>query len=193
MIENITKIDVARRQLREAIWLLFYERDAIAIHTLAAASYQVLDDLCKRRGIASIRRSQFIRQDKQKYWLDSLNKAQNFFKHADKDPEGIHEFCPALTHFFLLDSIFLYVQLTKSAFPEIVIFFMWFILKYPLSLTSGETLKEFIFTHLGNYFDPGDLDPDDLEAIRVVLSALPDSLDSLSMQSFTQLILTLIP
>ena len=174
MIENITKIDVARRQLKEAIWLLFYERDTISIHTLVAASHQVLDDLCKHKGIDesifSIVKS-IIRQDKQKYFRGRIRQAGNFFKHADEDPEGMHEFRPALTHFFLFDSIRLLYQLTQSIFPEALVYQVWFNMKYPEILEEG-ALKDSLFTNLGN-----DFNPDDFVLMRMVLLATSGSQD----------------
>jgi hypothetical protein len=130
LIENITKLDAAKRQLREAIWLFFYERDAISIHTLVAASHHILDDLCKHKGInQSIRRNSIIRKDKQKYWRNRISHAENYFKHADKDPEVVCEFNPSLTQSFISDSIHLYYEITKSIFPEAMVYCLWFMIK----------------------------------------------------------------
>ncbi len=175
MIENITKLDVARRQLREAIWLFFYERDAISVQTLAAAAHQVLDDLAKRKGLVSISRNPLIREEKQKYWKGKLSAAENYFKHADNDPEAAFEFRPALTRFFLFDAIQLYHQLTqsKSLFPEAIVYFRWFVLKYPNVLMEG-AVKTFLSTSVGH-----DVDPDDFGFMRMALLAFPTFLNKL--------------
>lgn len=47
---HITKLASAERQLRAAIRLFFAEEDELAIHTVAAAAYQVLADLKRHRG-----------------------------------------------------------------------------------------------------------------------------------------------
>ena len=48
--EKLTKLEVAERQLRVAIRLFFERKDAVAVHTLAAASRDLLNDLAKRKG-----------------------------------------------------------------------------------------------------------------------------------------------
>jgi hypothetical protein len=121
--EKLGKLEVAKRQLREAIWLFFHERDAISIHTLVAAAHQILDDLAKPKGIESIRRISIIRSEKKKFWIDILNEAQNFFKHADKDPEATLDFNPELQLFFIIDAIQLYATLSAySPFPEATLY-----------------------------------------------------------------------
>ena|SRR5436305_13488939 len=42
---KISKLDAARRQLETAILLYFNEADPVSIHTLAAASHEILRDL----------------------------------------------------------------------------------------------------------------------------------------------------
>ena len=49
-VEVVTKIDAARRQLATAIDLWFNDKDAVSIHTLAYAAYDVIHGLSKRRG-----------------------------------------------------------------------------------------------------------------------------------------------
>jgi len=47
---HLTKLEVAKRQLETAVVLYFHESDPVSIHTLTAASYEVLGDLSKRAG-----------------------------------------------------------------------------------------------------------------------------------------------
>ena len=44
----VTKIEAARRQLRSAIELWFADADPVSIHTLSAASYQIIHDLNRK-------------------------------------------------------------------------------------------------------------------------------------------------
>jgi hypothetical protein len=44
----ITKLEAGRRQLRTAIRFWFEDGDPVAIHTLVAATYEILDTLAKR-------------------------------------------------------------------------------------------------------------------------------------------------
>jgi hypothetical protein len=83
----------------------------------------------------------------------------------------MHEFRPALSHFFLFDSIRLYYQLTQSLFSEAIIYFTWFSLKYPETFYEG-VWKEFLYTNLGN-----DFDPDDFVIMRMALLAVSGSLN----------------
>ena len=91
---KLTKAEVATRQLDTAIKLFFDAGDAVSIHTLAGASATVFEDLLEKTG--------------EKSWLEHiveehpnltkpqviniLRTAQNFFKHADRDPEKSLEF-----------------------------------------------------------------------------------------------------
>jgi hypothetical protein len=103
-----TKLEAARHQLDAAIELFFTAENPIAVHTLTASAYNVLKDLAKRDGLEF----PFIKSG----FLDSvpqkdrsavrafLQNPENFFKHADHDPDGVLEFNPQLTELFLLDA-----------------------------------------------------------------------------------------
>ena len=47
---TLTKIEAARRQLITSIRLLFEDADSVSVYTLAHASWEVLDALCKHEG-----------------------------------------------------------------------------------------------------------------------------------------------
>jgi methylphosphotriester-DNA--protein-cysteine methyltransferase len=49
---HITKLAAAERQLRAAIRLFFVREDGLAVHTVAAAAYQLLADLKAKRGMS---------------------------------------------------------------------------------------------------------------------------------------------
>lgn len=105
---KVTKLEVARNQLDAAIELFFLSDNAIAIHTLTAAAYNVLRDLAKRDGSDfPFIKSGFIAtlDDSEKNKVIAfLNGPENFFKHADRDPDGIMEFDPQLTELMLVDA-----------------------------------------------------------------------------------------
>ncbi len=130
--EHLTKLDVAKLQLRDAIMLLFHERSAVAIHTLTAAAHKILDDIAQQKGMHTIRSLPYIREENKKTWSALLNEPQNFFKHADRDPEASLDFHPEFPHFFLFDAIQTYQELTQEPlFPEARIYLFWFLHKYP--------------------------------------------------------------
>jgi hypothetical protein len=114
MKQKVSKLQAAQRQLGEAIVLYFERRDAIAVHTLAAAAHQVFFDLCVKKGsaVSLLKDCRYIRPDKHAVWLRKVAEAGNFFKHADRDPEASFEFNPAVTIYFLVDAIQLHIQLT---------------------------------------------------------------------------------
>ena len=65
---HISKLDAAVRQLREAINMFFRNGDAVAIHSLASASQEVLESLGLAKGIKSVRRlmMEMIHPERQK-------------------------------------------------------------------------------------------------------------------------------
>lgn len=155
-VHKIGKLDAARRQLNVSIRLFFERRDVIAIHTLAAAAHQILSDLAAERGqdiLGIIKNNPLLRPEKKKEWIESVNFAQNFFKHADRDPSEILEFRTAITPFFLLDAVQLYGQLTGGLPTEQYVYLAWFNVKYPDLLSDGPD-KHFIKNALGEGLDP---------------------------------------
>jgi|SRR6185312_4239743 len=105
---KVSKLEVARDQLDAAIEVFFSSDNAIAVHTLTAAAYNVLRDIAKRDGsdfpfiktgfIATLKES-----EKNKVMV-FLNAPENFFKHADRDPDETLEFDPQLTELMLMDA-----------------------------------------------------------------------------------------
>jgi hypothetical protein len=91
---NISKLEAASRLLDTAIRLFFAGGDAVAVHSLAAASANVFSDLADRKHSGSSWRAH-LRDDSKlsaREVKDILNSAWNFFKHADRDPEGTLHF-----------------------------------------------------------------------------------------------------
>lgn len=93
-MERITKLGAASRQLNAAISLLFNGVDPIVVHTLAVAASNVFSDvLDKRSGTQSWREKMRIDHGLSKAAAKNvMHSTWNFFKHGDRDPEGILEF-----------------------------------------------------------------------------------------------------
>jgi hypothetical protein len=137
--ERITRIEAAQRQLVTAIELFFEGRDAISVHTLAAAAHGILRDLLKlRSGASIIKDNPLVRPDRQKEFIAILNTAQNFFKHADRDPGKAIEFRPDFTQFLLIDAIFMYEGLTGRKLQEGTVFATWMAVKYPNTISNAD-------------------------------------------------------
>jgi hypothetical protein len=100
---KVNKLDAARRQLRTAIVMWFREEDPVSIHTLGAAASQVISDLMRHQGLPDfLYGNPRIRPEMRREYVRAVRAAANFFKHADDDPEGEHEFNPAINDFQIL-------------------------------------------------------------------------------------------
>jgi hypothetical protein len=106
---KVSKIDAARRQLDCAIELWFLEKDDVSIHTLAAASYQIIHDISQKRKIGRdlLYDTDIIKDEYRADFVRLVKQPQNFFKHADKDPDpdGQIEFMPFSSFMFMLVSL----------------------------------------------------------------------------------------
>jgi hypothetical protein len=129
---KVSKTDAAKRQLEAAIRLWFYDGDPVSIHTLAAAAHQVVHDLGRARGItAKLRELPNVRPEFKKRMHDALARAENFFKHADHDPDALLQFKPITTSYFLIDAVLTYELLTGESSPVMRTFRMWIMIQYP--------------------------------------------------------------
>ncbi len=137
-VERVTKLDAIRRQLRAAIQLFFEQRDNVPTYTLAAAVQELLRDLLRPRGQGSFSKdSDWIRPERRKDFLELMNRPQNFFKHADRDPGAVLEFNPKTLEYVLLDCALMYQAYTGRGLREGWVFFVWFSSTYPDLLVSG--------------------------------------------------------
>ena len=128
----LNKFDVAERQLLQAIRMFFREEEPVSIHTLAEAATQILNDISSDfNAIQLFRNAAYIREESKKEWFYHLNKSKNFFKHADKDKDAIHEFNDESNHFSLFDALNLHLQIKRRWMPETVAFWAWFCMEYP--------------------------------------------------------------
>src|SRR5262245_51955519 len=90
---DITKLEAARRQLETALHLYFQESDPVSIHSLAAASHEVLTNISRKTesGTQMIFDlvSEWTKEEYRKEVRRKLHDAQNFFKHADQDHDQV--------------------------------------------------------------------------------------------------------
>jgi hypothetical protein len=131
---RISKLEAALRQLEAAVNLFFEDGDRVPIHTLAAASRSVLNDLSRAEGREAGLDAifvQLIRPEKLGEVQGLLRQAQNFFKHADKDPDTLLDFNPTMTEILLWDACVLYETLTNTYQPLTVLFRVWFTASHP--------------------------------------------------------------
>lgn len=133
-VERVSKLDAARRQLDCAIALYFNDGDSVSTHTLVAAAYEVLRDLSAREnGMPAMlkeRTLDFVRPEHQKAVRQKLSEAENFFKHADRDPTEILEFSASQTESLLLDACDQHTHLTRTTTPAMQAMRLWYIVHH---------------------------------------------------------------
>ncbi|MEK6589473.1 MAG: hypothetical protein AABZ11_02235 [Nitrospinota bacterium] len=158
--ELVSKLDAAKRQLRLAIRMFFEGRDTISIHTLATAAHQILFDLMKAHKPSALNsivinpESPLIREEKRAFWAKRIRSAQNFFKHADRDPNIVHKFYHEVTRFYIFEATMIFRQLSTEPVIEVIVFQTWFFLKYP-DLLTDEKLNAAL-SQKNITFDPND-------------------------------------
>jgi hypothetical protein len=130
---GVNKIEAGQRQLDSAIRLFFAGDDWISVHTLAAASGRILRDLAQQRGssVWDIVNAHIPIENRAYVWRQ-LNKAANFFKHADRDPndllEGIN---PLVNDHLIYLNCLLFLELERRMTHSVSIFVIWHIGAYP--------------------------------------------------------------
>jgi len=136
--EKLTKLDVARRQIDEAIRMLFERRDSVSTHTVASAASQVLADLGKGSFQGWTRNKAVVKPGRWKEWRDAITKFETFFKHADHDAHETCDFHPEITQLFIIESVEMLRVFTGKFSWEGMIFSLWFSIKYPEALRESE-------------------------------------------------------
>jgi hypothetical protein len=115
---KLTKQDVAERQLKTAISIWSAEGDVVSVHTLAAASLEILDKLAASSATSGSILSNpkgLIKDSKIKEYYFMIRRPQNFFKHADEDLQEVIDFNETIPELFLLDALSVYGRLTGAS------------------------------------------------------------------------------
>lgn len=130
---TITKLEAASRQLDEAIRMFFEGRDALAIHTLAAAAQGILRDVAKAIGAehqSILHDHPDIPPERSREWIAAVNAPRNFFKHADRDREGTIEFDEEENERVLLDAVLLHGTVATEFLSAAAVYMGWFTTKH---------------------------------------------------------------
>lgn len=123
---DLNKLEVAGRQLDTAIWLFLNEKDDVSIHTLVSAAFSILRDLAKVKGLPGPYTYVNVPQHMRKQVEALIKKPQNFFKHADSDPEERLDFDPVRTLYDIIQANGLYAQLSREASQLMLLYNLWF-------------------------------------------------------------------
>lgn len=154
--QTIAKLEAAERQLAQAIRLFFDRGDQIAIHTLAAAAYQILSDICEQRGFTREIEDSTVLEEMgvKRQVLAAMRTPQNFFKHADRDASATVRFSPMLSVCFMLYAVSFHYAITEKQFSEGIVFRSWFYAKHPDR--APEPMRA-VLTAMAPILDPSDL------------------------------------
>jgi hypothetical protein len=140
----ITKLGAARSQLNTAIELWFGGADPVSIHTLAAASHEIIHSLFRKRGLSGLFfDSPLVRKEMRKTLAGHLRKYANFFKHADRDSSATTSFNPETNEALFIYSIMGIVAMKEPLTWQEAAFYAWTMVARP-ELFSTEKLGDFL-------------------------------------------------
>jgi hypothetical protein len=131
---RVSKVEVARRQIELSIRLLFQNEDPIGIHSLAAAGFRILRDLGSVKTDSEI--NQYLKHIikpgmEGKFW-QSFNRAANFFKHAERDPDDMLENVQEeVNDVLILFACLYYRDIGYEWTAEMLTFVAWYIVLNP--------------------------------------------------------------
>ena len=130
---KISKLEAVRRQVETAIRIYFVNGDPVSIHTLVAASHQILVDL-DEHGPKTGTFWDFIETQVKPEHIGEVKKlfaeAENFFKHADRGPDEILEFPLAEPEWFLWECVAKYPELAGEIPLLMLAYRMWFVIHH---------------------------------------------------------------
>jgi hypothetical protein len=134
-ILTISKLDAAKRQLETVIRMYFNSGDPVAMHTLAAAGHNVVNDINEKREKVPMLFNgamlEYVKPEYHKAVHSKIHEAANFFKHADRDHDAQYDFNPDLTEFYIMDACNTYTVLTGELPPLFQIFRGWIMISHP--------------------------------------------------------------
>ncbi|HMN15391.1 MAG TPA: hypothetical protein PKD55_24000 [Bellilinea sp.] len=165
---TIQKLEAARRNLAAAVRLFFERGDPIAVHTLTAAAQGVFRDVAKSRGLSHtsiLHDHPDIPAAARKEWRKILNAPRNFFKHADKDPDGTLEFDEKVNETLLLDACITLTELSEQGLSEANVYLGWF------TTANPELRAALSKNQIGEYAARNNISPNDYETFRKLCGA----------------------
>jgi hypothetical protein len=128
---RIRKLGAARHQLEAAVQLYFADAHPVPVHTLVSAAYAILRDINEKRGGSFMVKDlhKLVGPERAADLRKRFKRSENFFKHADTDPEGEIKFKAIETPLPLFEAILKYSELTGEQPPQLMAFAIWFLLE----------------------------------------------------------------
>jgi hypothetical protein len=160
---RVSKVDAAIR-------MLFDNGDPVAIHTLAAAGGRILRDLCEQKQTPNhLALTAMIRPGKEKEFHAAMNRAANFFKHADKDADevldGIDE---KVNDSVLMMALMQYQDLGLALTAEMHALHHWYAAKHPDGFVNSAAPPQYL-TAMATLNLPAASRPDQLQMGKQLL------------------------
>jgi hypothetical protein len=143
---RLGKEEVAVRQLDTAIRILFNGGDVVSVHTLACAAAEVFRGILNVRGGESWRDAIVATYPGiEKQIQDTLARAQNFFKHADRDPHDELDFDETINDDTIIVATLEYGEILRLGAPSgrrkatlpMSVFQLWYFAKDPRVLLAS--------------------------------------------------------
>ncbi len=144
---KVNKIEAARRQINAAVRIFFRNEDPVAIHTLAMAAFRVLQDLAAKRDDSYMNTlvKTMLKPGMEKEFWKAIHTPANFFKHADKDADGVLDNVEEEIneHVLFIDGLF-YQDLGNQLTSEMQALQAWYIAIHPeyISDDAPRSFKE---------------------------------------------------
>jgi len=140
-MEQLSKLEAAKRHLDFAIESYFYGEDLVPICAVAGAAHIIAHDLVETKAPgaswASIGSAEAGLELKEV--LNALRKVPNWLKHARNDPEAVLEFSEAELEMLLFHTILDMGELIEdgeSHSDEVLVFKFWFVSKFRVLFTN---------------------------------------------------------
>lgn len=140
---DLSKLDVAKRELEHAIRLFFKGGDFVVIHLVISACQDILEGIGGDKTSIRMQILKTIKKDKQVYVMGKLKHAYNFFKHADRDANELLKFNSEASDFAMIDAISMYHSITHEITGLMMAYRLWFNIKYPDLLLKEEEKRLF--------------------------------------------------
>lgn len=142
---EISKIDVAKRQIETAIILYFNNLDFVSIYSLSYSAKTVLEDVSKKQSIETPVDIMLknIKKSKHKEFLKIYRDPANFFKHADRDASTLLKFHYKITDMILWEAVSLYYGLVNDLPPLFRVFNLWFAINHIDVFDESEIKKNY--------------------------------------------------
>ena len=153
---KVNKLDAAISQTITAIELYFQGKDSLSVHTLAAAAYNIFKDLSKKHGtkLMLLKQSfpEILDAESRKKWMASINRYENYLKHADTDSDKELAYNPLVTEFVLADLCGKMQEIFQHGPPIVMTYMLWFMAKTHLKpKIIKENKKEFVEKAMNDY------------------------------------------